>query len=71
MSILTPFCVERSITRKIERSMKTTKVRIDMTTRDCIDTIRDNRFGPARPSIRETVHIIINEELDRLEVDEE
>jgi hypothetical protein len=51
--------------------MKTTKVRIDMTTRDCIDTIRDNRFGPARPSIRETVHIIINEELDRLEVDEE
>jgi hypothetical protein len=51
--------------------MKTTKIRADMETRNRIDTVRDHRFGPARPSIRETLHILVGEELDRLDVDED
>jgi hypothetical protein len=51
--------------------MKTTKIRADMDTRNRIDTVRDNRFGAARPSIRETLHILVEEELDRLEADDE
>lgn len=51
--------------------MKTTKIRADMETRNRIDTVRDHRFGPARPSIRETLHILVGEELDRLDVDDE
>jgi hypothetical protein len=52
-------------------TMKTTKLRADMETRSRIDTVRDNRFGPARPSIRETLHILVEEELARLDVDDE
>jgi hypothetical protein len=52
-------------------AMKTTKLRADMETRNRIDIVRDHRFGPARPSIRETLHILIEEELDRLDVDED
>jgi hypothetical protein len=61
----------RSIDYVLGVEMKTTKLRADMETRNRIDTVRDRRFGPARPSIRETLHIIVEEELDRLDVDED
>jgi hypothetical protein len=70
MSTLAPFWYGRWITSLTE-PMKTTKIRADMDTRNRIDTVRDNRFGAARPSIRETLHILVEEELDRLEADDE
>lgn len=46
--------------------MQTTQTRIDLDTRERLDTIVECRFGVSEPSLRETLHILVREEVDRL-----